>query len=432
VKIIILGAGITGLTTGYLHNKNADVTILEKSSRPGGWIQTINQDGFLFELGPRSCRPKSNGRYTLKLIEELGLTDQITTGHTDATKRYLFVNNKLQKLPTSPLSFITSSLTRPMALSLLKEPWISPSQEDDESIHSFISRRFGDYAANTFFNPLTLGIYAGDTHKLSIKSCFPNLHEWEQTHRSVIRGAFKSKPVYPITSPFIESLQKQPLFTFKKGMQTLTDALAQRLDSNIRYNTTVTSIDINDKEVTVNTSKGSFSCDHLYLCIPAHQLTSLFPQIPTIETASVVTASIGYKHYTLKEQGFGHLVPASEKEKILGVVWDSSAFPEQNQHPQETRLTVMMGGAQYPDLINESKQTLETLALDALNRHLGITTCPDTLAIHYAKNAIPQYHVGHAQRVEEIERQFPHNITLLGNSFRGVAINDCIANAYQQ
>lgn len=432
-KIAILGAGITGLATGYLLKQHADVTLLEKSDRPGGWVQTVERDGFLFELGPRSCRPKGNGRYTLKLIEELGLADEIITGNEAATKRYLFLNGRLQQIPSSLLSFIASPLTRPMVLPLLKEPWVPPSKESDESIHHFVSRRFGEYAANTFFNPLTLGIFAGDTKKLSIKNCFPSMHEWEQNHRSVIRGAFKSKPKHSITSPLIESLQKKPLFTFKRGMQTLIEALAEQLGKQIRYNTTVTGIDAQENRVTIHTPNGSETYDHLYLCIPANQLKNLIPPIPTIETAetaSVVTASIGYRDNTLEKQGFGHLVPTSEKEQVLGIVWDSSAFPEQNLHPQETRLTVMMGGAHHPDLVDADEKTLTNIALDALKRHLGITTCPDTLMIRYARDAIPQYHVGHDERVAQVEKTLPKSITLMGNSFRGIAINDCIANAY--
>lgn len=430
-KVIILGAGITGLATGYLLKDQADVTIVEKSDSPGGWIRTLEHDGFLFELGPRSCRPKGNGRYTLKLIEDLGLNNEIITGNKAATKRYLYLNSKLQKIPSSLLSFITSSLTRPMVPSLLREPWVPPSTEDDETIHDFTSRRFGKYAANTFFNPLTLGIFAGDTKKLSIKSCFPNIHEWEQAHRSVIRGALKSKPKHPVTSPFIESLQKEPLFTFKGGMQTLTDKLAEQLAGHIRYHTTVAEIDAQDTHVTVKTGTHSETYDHLYLCIPARQLKALIPTVPEVETASVVTASVGYKHKTLNEEGFGHLIPTSEQEKVLGIVWDSSAFPEQNRHSQETRLTVMMGGAHHPEVIESDEKDLEALAIDALRRQLGITARPDALLIRYARDAIPQYHVGHEERVAEVESELPRSMTLMGNSFRGVAINDCIASAYR-
>lgn len=421
-KVVIIGAGISGLTTGYLLSKqNTDVTILEKSDRPGGWIQTLHHEGFLFELGPRSCRPKGNGRCTLQLIEELGLTDQIITGNKAATKRFLFLNEQLQQIPSSPLAFLTSPLTRPMLLSLIKEPWVAATKEFDESIHSFTSRRFGEYAANTFFNPLTLGIFAGDTKKLSIKSCFRNMYEYEQQHRSVIRGALRSKPKHPITSPFIESLQKQPLFSFKKGMQTLIDALAEKLDIN--YNTAVTKIE-SDK---VYTTSRAIPYDHLYLCIPAHQLTQLIPSIPSVPTVSVTTASIGFKRNVLKNQGFGHLVPTSEGEKVLGIVWDSSAFPEQNRYPEETRLTVMMGGAHHP-VIDDP----EALALDALRRHLAIHEEPDAMLIRHAKDAIPQYYVGHEELVARALQSLPGNMTLMGNSFRGIAINDCIASSVSE
>ena len=91
----------------------------------------------------------------------------------------------------------------------------------------------------------------------------------------------------------------------------------------------------------------------------------------------------------------------------------------------------MMGGAHHPDVIEMGERELECLALDSIRRHLDISTCPDTIAIHYAKNAIPQYHVGHEERVLQVEKTLPPNVSLLGNSFKGIAINDCIANAYK-
>lgn len=430
-KIVIVGAGISGLTLAYLLKEQYDVTLLEKGSQTGGWMQTVQENGFLFELGPRSCRPKGNGRYTLHLIERLGLRDTLIVGDKDAKKRYIYRNQKLHCLPDSLLSFLKSPLMRPLALPLLKEPWIPSPNTKDESIYQFIKRRFGVFAAETLFDCITSGIYAGDTKKLSIKSCFPLLYAYEKKHGSVIRGALKKEPPHPITSPFIEKMQKEALFSFKGGMQTLTNALKNALKDQIHYESPLNSIDTNGP-LTVHTPKKSYLCDHLYLAIPSTELAPHLPGTPKIERASIVTVNVGYRKDLLKEKGFGHLIPSKEKEETLGIVWDSSVFPEQNQNKEETRLTVMLGGAHHKDLIEKSESYLEGSALSAIKRQLGITSCPDALLVKKAKEAIPQYLVGHAEQVKKFEESLPPNITLLGNSFHGIAINDCIKNAYKE
>lgn len=446
--IVIIGAGITGLTLGWLLKRNEEhnkkIILLEGCSDAGGWIQTIDCDGYSFELGPRSCRPKGNGRYTLTLAEELGLADQVIIGSPQAKKRFLYYNQTLQPLPHNIFSFVTSPLMKGVIPSLIKEWRRAPSSCDDETIDSFVSRRFGRLVAEKFFDPMTSGIYAGDIRKLSVKSCFPFLYELEKKHGSVMRGLFFKDKEASFGTPFVQSMQKHSLFSFKTGMSALISELRKRLEENIRFNSKVKTLQNVNNSFSIELENGEIlKADTVYSCIPAHALAkiihkaapSLAVNLEKIDTATVSTVSLGYDRRVMSIEGFGHLVPQSEGEDILGVVWDSSVFPEHNRTESETRLTVMIGGKNREDLLIKNEDQILDIALKSVHKHLGINTKPNAIHINTAKNAIPQYNLGHSNLIEEIEKNaselLSSNFKLLGNSFRGVAINDCIAQAYK-
>lgn len=426
-SIIILGAGITGLVTAwFLQQKGHSVLLLEKSNRSGGWIKTIEKDGFLFEQGPRSCRPKGHGVATLQLVEALGLQEQVIIGNAAAKKRYLWTDGALQQFPTSLWGFFRSPLTRDLPLKMLREWWLPKGTVDDESIYAFISRRFNPEIAERLADPMVAGIYAGDIKKLSMRSCFPRQWEWEKQHGSLVCGAFSRKSPLEESS-FVMRMQKESLFTFRDGMETLPRALAEALGGSLRLGTEVVELREKDKgiEVVLNGGETLFA-EHVVSTLPAYALAKIVDPnlgvlLKEISYASITNINLGYDGPLLDREGFGYLIPSREKEEILGVVWDSSAFPEQNRSPDQTRLTVF----------TRQQKPLE-IALEAIERHLGIKEEPDSVAISHADNAIPQYYVGHLNRVakikEECSRTYPH-LALLGTAFHGVAVNDCIASA---
>jgi len=445
LRIAILGAGISGLALGWFLKKhqshNIDLTILEASSRPGGWIQTISQDGFLFEQGPRSCRPHGTGIATLQLIEELGLQEHILFASPAARKRYLYINQKLQCLPTGPISFLTSPFRNDFLKALWRD-WRSPKcGQNDESIHSFISRRLGTHFAESFFDPLVSGIYAGDIRELSIQSCFPLLQEWEQNHGSLISGAFTRKSTKEEHSSFVQNARRKGIFTLKDGMESLVKTLAHKLKDELRIGSTATHLRIGNGVTEISLADGNtITADHLYSTLSPKILASLLPikysnlvkKLETFATTSVAVVNVGYNHKVLPHEGFGYLIPSKENEEILGVVWDSSAFPGQNRYPEETRLTVMIGGTHMPNFGDLNENDFKVIALRALSKHLQIKQNPVSTAIKLAGNAIPQYVVGHGAKVREIEEEFrnlPAKITFSGNAVHGVSLNDCIKSA---
>lgn len=440
-RIVILGAGISGLSCAwYLKKKfgpRVQVTIVEKSHRVGGWIQTVSQEGFLFELGPHSCRSKGAGLYTLQLIEALNLQSKVILSDPCARFRYRYINQKLQKLPHHLPSLLFSSFLLQMGRAVGKDFMAPKEKGGEESVESFFTRRFGREIAEQFADPLVSGIYAGDIRKLSLKACFPLLFQCEQKYGSVLKGLFYQRSKSPVlTSPFIQSVSKSPIFSFKEGLETLVKELQNQIEADIRLECEPISVEPLCEGIRLTLSDQSKQeADYVFSTLPAYalgdllrpgqaHLSALLSQLPY---ASVVVVNLGYHRPVLTSKGFGYLIPSQEKESILGCVWDSCIFPQHNQHAEETRLTVMMGGTRYPEIAHYPLEKCISIALSALEKHLGIQEFPQTVYVKIAKQAIPQYEVGYEQLLNSISlHESLPRLKLLGNAFCGISLNDCI------
>ena len=431
MKIVIIGGGVSGLTAAWsLQQKDpqAEIILLEKSPRLGGWIQSHIEDDFLFEYGPRSCRSYGNGQSTLKLIEDLGLSEQIVYGSPSAKKKYLFLDGKLREVPSCLKSMFASSLFWKSTPALLKEVFISPSDNEDESIYDFVSRRMGTHIAETFFDPIISGIYAGDIRYLSVKACFPIMKEWEQKYGSIVRGLFAKKEKKKESGKIIPSI-----FTLKDGLETITHTLVRKFKGQVLLNANVTRLLKKGNKIHVHLDDKVIEADRVVSTLSSHDLQNLIPEMKDLlskqKKSSVAVVALGYKENVLSKEGFGYLIPRKEKEKILGVVWDSSVFP---RTVGESRLSVMMGGAHMSDFNKYTEEGFVREALEAVDRHMGVKLKPKMIKCFIAREAIPQYFVGHDRWVRDVEagvKRFSPSLTMLGTSFYGVAVNDCIAKA---
>jgi oxygen-dependent protoporphyrinogen oxidase len=437
MRIVILGAGISGLSLAWFLQKkfgnSLHITLLEASHRSGGWIQTIDNDNFQFELGPHSCRIRGSCPELLELIKDLELENELVPASKEAKKRFLFLNNKLIPFPHTLFSSLFSPLMKGVPQAIFRDLFSKRGDGSDESIYSFFTRRFGTEITERFIDPIVTGIYAGDIHSLSMQSSFPKLFQYEQQHRSVILGMLKQKKA---KKESLNGLGKQAIFSFRKGMQTLTDTLQQRLQSQISFNSKVEKIHFDQNSIEVSTSDGKlFQADHLFSTLPTWALVPLFAQhhkslkdqLANIEYASLTIVHFGFNSLVLQQEGFGYLIPSNQKENILGVIWDSSVFPQHNKTPQETRLAVMIQGT-----LNKNEAC--KIAQGALKRHLGISHKPIECYVSTAPQAIPQYKIGHSEKIASIHRlakQVSPRLNLLGSAFNGVSIGDCIANANQ-
>jgi len=422
-KIAVIGGGISGLSVAwYLANYGYEVSIFEKTNQFGGWINARSSKDFFFEKGPRSFSTVRSPNL-LSLINELNLSLDIIYSGNDAKDRYLYLDKKLQKIPNSPLSFLFSKLTRKHLLTLFKELFKQKNSLEDETIFSFIKRRFNKEIALTFFDPITTGIYGGDIHLLSVKSCFSKLYELEQNYGSIIKGlAYQNRPK--------KKNNLGPLFTLKKGMSQLTYKISAHENIYPSLSTQIEKIIQKNDKVILYTEGIKLEYDFAIAATPFMALKQLFPDIPlemnSIPYNNLTTINVGMNEPNLLVKGFGYLVPRMEGEKLLGVIFDSNIFEEQNKESQ-TRLTLMVEGVL-------SNKNLPNFVEDILKRHLNITKKPDYISPYICRRAIPQYHVGHKEKILLISKYFKKRfskILITGNYLENVSVNGCINKSKQ-
>ncbi len=437
-QVIILGAGISGLSTAWSLSRTGiplEITILEKSSRAGGLIETDHTTGFHFEKGPRTFKV-DKAPSTMRLIAELGLQNEIIVGGERPHHRYLWHEGELHRFPTNPFSFLLSPITKGFVKALLSE-WKKPSKNGDETVWEFVLRRFNYDVARLFFDPMVVGIFGGDIRKISVRACFPKLKSWEERYGSVTKGFFaerKEKRGQPPYSKEIEGVPLSAMFSFRSGMEHLPQAIVNQIPAKLCYNSEAKQIIFEDNRVIVKTEKDQFSADFLFCALPLTQTGHLFEnhlpefskELLKTPSEGVAIVNFGYDTPVLPVQGFGYLTPTYAMEDILGVVFDSSIFSEHNRRQQETRLTIKLQDA------GRSEEKNIELALKGIRCHLGISQIPKAISFKRAHLAIPQYGVGHLEKMAELKNQFCKKLPscqLVGNYLEGISVDSCISRS---
>jgi oxygen-dependent protoporphyrinogen oxidase len=401
MKILVLGGGISGLSAARLLSQlypYAEITLLEKTNRLGGWIETEDTGSFLFERGPRTFSA-ARSPSLLQLISEVGLESELLFSRASAKKRYLWHRNKLKS---------AGALFLPHAWRLFREPFIEKGS-GDETIHSFAVRRFGKKIADLFFDPITLGVFAGDCRTLSVGACFPRFVEMEQRYGSLVLGMLASRKVKKKKFP-------GSLFTLKRGMQSLVDAIVEQLNIEIITDVEIEFLYKSHGQWKVETKSGSFSADVVFSALPAHALRALLPDMPEISSSSLSLVNLGFlQKPKAAKAGYGYLVPSNqENESLLGMIWDSEVFGG------SCRMTAMVRG----DAASPTE-----VALDALRRHLRIRQLPDRLEVHRAEEAIAQLEVGQKEKLLSWEQSLQPGLYLTGNYIEGAAVEQCISRS---
>lgn len=440
VDTLIIGAGLSGLTAAYrLHQQNRSVMVLEASERVGGWIQTHHQAGYTFEGGPNTF--PSTAQELMDLCQDLGLTPQAT--QAAASKRYLYLNGKLTALPQKPWQALTTSVLSPWAkFRLLKEPFQSKCQADDMSVAGFLTHRVGREVVENLVDPFISGIYAGNVNTLSMPAVFPKLWQWEQNHGSIFQG-LRHRPQKDPTQP----KPKMQLMSLNGGLETLTHSLAQALPAQaIRLQCPVQAIEKIGAEKTSTTSYQVRLTDgeilqaqNVILAVPAFVaaalLNTLTPDAASllrhIPYSSLAVAHLGFRAEQIPHalDGFGCLIPRKENIPLLGAIWASSLFP--GRAPQgHVLLSNFIGGAHYPDILKQKASQIQGQVARDLQTvfHLKGSLEPAFSHVQHHPNAIPQYNLGHVQRIASIEAalQKHKGLHLAGNYLHGIALNACV------
>jgi oxygen-dependent protoporphyrinogen oxidase len=453
LKVCVVGAGVGGLTTAMrLQKRGFQVDLFEASDRTGGNISTVKEAGYHMELGPNTV-PDRGGVIT-RLIEELDLQEQRQPPNNAAKKRFVVRDGKPHALPQSLGEFARTPLFSAAAkLRLFAEP-IIPSSEDepeelyDESLYNLAKRRLGEELANYALDPFIAGTYAGDPKKLSSHHVLKRLQELEREYGSLILGGVRAAMAAR------DKKKKQParksegggeLVNFHGGVQTLTDALTERLEKGtLHYKRPVERVQYLGEqgfEVTPKNLKPhaydavvmglqATSFEHIELLDERGDRVDTTP-IHTVTHPPVTMMGFGFRRSQITHplDGFGMLVPSVEDFSILGAVFSSTVFA--HRAPDDHVLMMVFLGGRTPEdaLLSESQQV--ELAMHDLKKLLGVRGFPAHVRSKTWMQSIPQYEVGYGRvlaRAEEIEASLP-GLHMMGTWRDGISVADVVRHA---
>lgn len=440
---VIVGGGVSGLTLAHaLRARGEEVTLLEAADLPGGKMRSWREKGYLLESGPNGFLDRDAD--ARELARELGIEARIRPAGPAAQKRFVFTRGKLRQLPLSPPAFLSSDVL-PLAsrLRVLLEPLSRRGPEADESLASFGRRHLGERATRVLLDAMQMGTWAGDVDRLSVRAAFPKLHALEKAHRSLVVGAIKSGGTKKQASlpPGALSPSGQ-LATFDGGMQTLLDALLAEVGDRVRTGARVQRVEKQGGWTVTLQSGERVSSERLVLATPVEVTRRLLdfdpalePRLAAFRGAPITVVHLGFAKHVLapgRIEGFGALIPAEEQREVLGIIFVSSSFPFRAPEGH-TLLTCMVGGSVRPELAARSDDALLSSLRAELETILGVPhdAHAELVAMVRWAPAIPQYDVGHLERVAAVrEALAPHpGLFLLGNAYEGVGVNDCIRSA---
>ena len=433
--VIVIGAGIAGLSAAFeLHKNNIDFQILEASNRVGGVIETLKTDDYLIETGPQTF--SSLSYETLELVRDLGIEDTLQEASTASLKRYIYCKGQLILAPSNFFNFFKSDILSRDAKWTLFEEFFVKRENGEESVEDFISRRFGREVLKNLVQPYLNGVYAGDVKKLSANAVFPKLKELEAKYKSVFLGlAFSEK----FKNPF----KKLTLYSFIEGMELLPKEIYERLKNKITLGAReieitrakdffIVTFKINNKTINYTANSILFAVpaykisDFAYL-LPHDYLTDFF-HIEYLPVATVIQVIEKLK-LRLSLDGFGYLCTKEPHRKLLGSIWNSLIFP--NRAPQDKVLiTSYIGGAHYRKIVDQTEEEIKNQTTKEVCEvlHVSDPNSLETLHVKVHHHAIPQYNIGHLEKVKRIEELMNKNQGLFftGNYMHGISINDTI------
>jgi len=442
VRITIIGAGISGLSLAYaiLQNlSNIELKIFEKASHAGGKIWTEKSEGYLTEASVNGFL--NNKPETLDLAHSLSLN--ILRSNDNARKRFILSNNKLQLIPNNPKAFFVSNFLSFFGrLRVLSEYFIPKGKDDDESLESFALRRVGREFYEKLLDPMASGIYAGDPSKMSIKSCFSKVFDIEKKYGSLIKGFVSMGKEAKRSGKKISAGPSGVLHSFSDGMYSLIDSLKINLGERIVIDKGLKAVQKNSDTYELFFQDGTtYQTDILIFAIPADDASAVLMSfdkkiseiLQTIPYPPVTVVAIGTDKNKIKSNtdAFGFLIPAKENRKILGTLFDSSIFPHRAPDGKLLMRT-FMGGVRSPEFAMLDDQLLIKTVLSELKGILRIDGEPDFIRIFRWQKAIPQYLVGHNEKLKMLDNELMRykGLYLTGNAYRGVSVNDCIANSF--
>ncbi|MBI1902091.1 MAG: protoporphyrinogen oxidase [Planctomycetia bacterium] len=468
-RIAVGGGGITGLAAAHRLLELApglEVWLIEAGPRLGGVLQTENVGGFLVERSADNfirTPPSAEA-----LCRRIGLQDELIETNPDCRRAFIVRKGRLHPVPEGFLLMAPTRLWPLMRTGLLSPlgklrllcEYLVPRRKrtEEESLASFARRRLGREAFERLVQPLVSGIYTADAEKLSVQAALPRFAEMERTHRSLIRAAMHEREAAAAKKTAAKAGKEGSgarygmFLSLRKGMSQLVEALAGRIAErqkasgvgSVLLGAAVSRIEkANGRwRISITGRDEPLDVDAVVLTPSAPQAggliesfdAALASELSGIPYAGSVIVAVGYRRDQIRHplDGFGFVVPAIERRPILAASFSSVKF-EGRAPSQHVLLRVFLGGAERPDLVEADDDLLRKTVAAELQSLLGVTGPWIICQIYRWKGAMPQYHVGHLERLARIEARLKEHrgLHLAGNAYRGVGIPSCVQSGEQ-
>lgn len=461
-RIVIIGGGVSGLGAAYtlkeLRSEHPDMefVLLEKQGRVGGQVITEKVDGFTIEGGP-DCVIRDKP-YTYEFAKKLGIYEDLINTKTENQGTFILSDGNLERLPEGVMMMVPTKFSPFIRTALLT--WsgklragmdlIVPRAKntDDESLASFVTRRLGREVLDKIAEPLVGGIHASDPETMSLKATFPRFLQYEKEKRSLIIAMLSAKRKMAKTAEQFSKGPERTLFvSFKNGMQQLIDALETGVGlENTRLDCAVERIEPRKGskagyDVVLRDGNKVEADAVIVTALPytAADMIENFDKdlsdtLQDIQCVSSATINLAYKREDVPHdlRGYGFLVPQVENRQIMASTWTSSKWP--GRAPQGfVLLRTFAGGAFNQDLAFQDNDRIVKVMRHELKDILGITAEPYLSRVFHWKASMPQYTMGHVERVKQIEDLVSAHagFYLTGCSYYGVGVPDCLNNGKQ-
>lgn len=460
-RVVVIGAGITGLAAAHRMRELSaerefplEVIVLDRAAHTGGPLATVHRDGFTIETGADSFlteKPQAG-----ELARRLGLGDELIPTREEFRRTQVVHNGRLVDIPDG-FSLMAPSRLGPVMRSKLFSPAaklrialepLVPKRKDrrDESLAAFVTRRLGSEVLDRVAQPLAGGIYTADPSRLSIAATTPRFVEMEQRHGSVIRGlraAERARAAAGAKTAGTSGARWTLFATLRDGIGELPDTLAASLGECVRLGVEVKQIAPRADGCTVVTESGEeISADAVICAAPAYAAAQMIraadPHLAdllgAISYASAATVNLAFREsdFPAPPNSFGFVVPIIERRRIIAGSFTSLKF--ENRAPAGMILArVFIGGQLQTAMMRLDDDAMIAAARDEFRKLLGVTAAPAFAIVRRWPDSMPQYEVGHLDRVVEIERAAAAipRFALAGAAFRGVGIPDCVRGGEQ-
>lgn len=460
--MVVVGAGVSGLAAAHRLSELApecQVRLIEAGPRAGGLIRSdsIHLDGvgdFLVEQGPDSIISDKPAAW--QLAQRLGLESEIVSTNTKERGAFVVCRGSLERIPEG-FSMMAPSQIMPIVrspilstrgkLRLFSEVFIPRSKsKSDESTASFVERRFGREVLSKLAEPLMGGIYGTRLDQLSLAATMPRFADLERTHRSVTLGLWAKRRAARKDQTATDRFQNEAsasvryglFFSFRRGVQTLTDALVDRAKEQLMLNQRVTALRPVEQGFEVELDSGEVLQTHAVILAQAARpmaklLKRISPELSTrlyeIPYGSTATIAFAWPREAIPHalNGFGFVVPPAEKRRIIASTWASRKFAGRAPEGFEL-IRVFFGGDAGAQLLQRTDEELALIGRQELKTLIGVTAPPLFTSVWRQEKAMPKYTLGHGSRAEairELAEQQPR-VALAGNSLFGVGIPDAI------